>query len=185
MSGISSLSGSSSATLLSYLQDSSKTSDASGANCTGKSDQGGPADFLTAELQDQGISGTDLEDLLKKIQDAVQSVTSGSNGKPDRSAIHDAVNKVLKDAGVDTDKIDSDLQAKGARPHHKHAHTSSSSDTDTETDLDALLQSLGVDPAKFKSALENAVKNAGSDGSIDVSQLFASAAAGSQIDVKA
>jgi hypothetical protein len=185
MSGISSLSGSSSTSLLSYLQNSSKTSGASGAGCAGKSDQAGPMSFLSSELQDQGVSGTDLDDLLKKVQDAVQSVTSGSDGKPNRDAIHDAVNKVLKDAGVDTDKIDNDMKAKGPRPHHhKHAATSTASDTD-DTDLDALLQSLGVDPAKFKKALDNAVKNAGSDGTIDVSQLFASAAAGSQLDVKA
>jgi Clp amino terminal domain, pathogenicity island component len=184
MSGISSLSGSSSTSLLSYLQNSSKTSGASGASCAGKSDQGGPMGFLTSELQDQGISGTDLDGLLKKIQEAVQSVTSGSDGKPNRDAIHDAVNKVLKDAGVDTDKIDNDLKAKGPRPYHKHATTSANSDTD-DTDLDALLQSLGVDPAKFKKALESAWKNAGSDRDIDVSQLFASAAAGSQLDLKA
>jgi hypothetical protein len=181
MSGVSSLSVSSSTNLLSYLQNTSTMSGASGSSCAGKSDQDGPMSFLTAELQDQGYSGTDLEDLLKKIQEAVQSVTNGSDGKPGRSAIHDAVNKVLKDAGVDTDKIDGDFKAKGPRPHHKHANAG----TDSDTDIDALLESLGVDPAKFKLALENALKNAGSDGSIDVSQLFASAAAGSQLDVKA
>jgi hypothetical protein len=133
-----------------------------------------------------GYSGTAIDDLLTKIQDAVKGVQSASDGsKPDPKAIHGAVNQVLAGAGVDTNKIDQDFAAK--HPHHRHGHhggSESSSDSSNST-IDQLLLSLGVDPKKFADALKTAVQNAGSDGSIDVSKLFASAAAGSQVDVTA
>ncbi len=184
MSGVSSLSASNSNSLLSYLQSTSKTSSAaSGSNCADNSDQDNPMSALSSELQQQGYSGTNLDDLLTKIQDAVQSVKSGSDGQPDRGAIRDAVNKVLKDAGVDTDKVDNDLKAKG-HGHHHHGHAGASSDANNP-DTDSLLESLGVDPTKFKSALESALQNTGTDGSIDLSKLFASAAVGSQLNLQA
>ena len=40
--------------------------------------------------------------------------------------------------------------------------------------LDAILEALGVDPAKFKSALQEAINNPDSDGSLDLSKPFAS-----------
>ncbi len=184
MSGISSVSASSTTSLLDYLNSASKTSAANGSACAGQAEQAGQADpvsFLSSELQQQGYSGTNLDDLLKKIQDAVQSVKSGSDGPPDRNAIHDVVNQVLKDAGVDTNKIDNDFKAKGHAHHHHHAGAKSSQDSE----IDPLLRSLGVDPTEFKSALQNAIQNVGSDGSIDVSKLFASAAVGSQINLQA
>lgn len=183
MSGISSLGASGASSILDYLKNSTKSTSITGADCADGSsgaEQNKQLSFLTAELQQQGISGTDLEDLLKKIQDAAQSVPKDSNGRPDRAAIHEAVNKVLKDAGVDTDKIDKDFKAK-VRGSWKSGDGLSGSDPE----IDALLASLGVDPAKFKSALQSAIQNANGDGSIDLSQLFASAAAGSQVNLLA
>jgi hypothetical protein len=184
MSGISCVSASNTTSLLDYLNSASKTSAASAsvpAGQTDQSDQAGPPGFLSSELQQQGYSGTNLDDLLKKIQDAVQSAKSGSDGPPDRNAIRDAVNQVLKDAGVDTNKIDNDFKAAGHAHHHHHAGAKSGQDSE----IDPLLESLGVDPTEFKSALQNAIQNVGSDGSIDVSKLFASAAVGSQINLQA
>ena len=96
--------------------------------------------------------------------DACESSWIGDRQAAKANRIHE-----LKDAGVDTDKIDKDLKAKAqARP------TDGQPGTDPE--IDALLASLGVDPAKFKSALQTAIQKSGNGGSIDLSQVFSSAA---------
>jgi hypothetical protein len=187
---ISSVGANSSKSLFNYLNTAS-----SGADSADLIDDGSPADaiqqppakgpvgFWSNELEQQGYSGTDLAGLLTKVQDAVNTVRSEIAGRPEPGAIHDAVTKVLKDAGVDTDKIDQDFKAA-----HLHAHRHGGADGQQaaqDDGLDAILNALGVDPAKFKSALQSAIANAGDDGSIDVSQLFASAAVGSQLDVQA
>lgn len=181
MSGISSLGTSGASSILDYLKNSTKSTSVTGPSPFDEASspqQGQPLSFLTSELQEQGISGTDLQALLKKIQEAADSVPKDKNGRPDRAAIRDAVHQVLKDAGVDTDKIDRDLKAKA------HARTSDGL-PGTDLEIDALLESLGVNPAKFKLALQTAIQNSGNDGSIDLSQLFASAAVGSQVDLLA
>jgi hypothetical protein len=189
MSGISSVGSSASSYSLNISASfsspaSSKSSSSCGAGAQGTS----PEDFLKSELEQQGYSGTALDDLLTKIQDAVKGVqtANGDGSKPDPKAIHDAVNKVLADAGVDTNKIDQDFAAQHPHRHHGHGHKKGGESSDaTSSSIDQLLLSLGVDPKKFADALNTAVQNAGSDGSIDVSKLFASAAAGSQVDVTA
>ena len=147
MSGISSLGTTGASSLLDYLKNSTKSSNLTGASSldgASGTQQTEPLSFLSTELQEQGISGTDLQDLLKKIQDAADSVPKDKNGRPDRSAIRDAVTQVLKDAGVDTAKIEKDLKAK---VHGRPADGQSGGDPE----IDALLESLGVNPAKFKS----------------------------------
>jgi hypothetical protein len=195
---ISSVGANSSNTLFAYLNSSATGNDASdliddgsstvpGVQPPAQTAAQGPEGFLANELQEQGYSGTDLSDLLEKVKDAVNEVRSQSgDSRPEPGAIHDAVTKVLKDAGVDTDKIDQDFKA--AHPHGGHHHHGGAGGVDgdqpqQDDSLDDILQALGVDPAKFKSALQDAINNPGEDGSLDLSQLFSSAAPGSQLDV--
>jgi hypothetical protein len=196
---ISSVGPNSSNTLFTYLNSSASGNDASDLIDDGSSTVPsvqppvqtageGPEGFLANELQEQGYSGTDLSDLLEKVKDAVNEVRRQSgDSRPHPVASHDADTNVLKDAGVDTDKIDQDFIA--AHPyggHHHHGGGAGGVDGDqTQQDgsLDDILQALGVDPAKFKSALQDAINNPGEDGSLDLSQLFSSAAVGSQLDV--
>jgi hypothetical protein len=196
---ISSVGANSSNTLFAYLNSSSTGNDASDLIDDGSStvpsvqppaqtSAQGPEGFLANELAKQGYSGTDLAELLAKVQDSVNDVRSQSgDSRPESGAIHDAVTKVLKDAGVDTDKIDQDFKASHPHGgHHHHGGGAGGVDGDQpqqDDGLDAILQALGVDPAKFKSALQDAINNPGADGSLDLSQLFSSAAVGSQLDV--
>jgi hypothetical protein len=192
---ISSVGANSSNTLFTYLNSSATGGDASdliddgsstlpGAQPPAQTAAEGPEGFLANELQEQGFSGTDLSDLLEKVKEAVNDVRNASEGRPEPGAIHDAVTKALKDAGVDTDKIDQDFKAAHSHGHHHGGGGGVDGDQAAQDDgLDAILQALGVDPAKFKSALQDAINNPGEDGSIDLSKLFASAAVGSQLDV--
>jgi hypothetical protein len=133
--------------------------------------------------------------LQAKIEAAVQSAQSASSDSADPSKIHDAINKVLQDAGVNTDQIDADMKAQhpggpggpppgGMDGASNSASDSSDSDT-TDNTISALLKQLGVDPKNFESALESALKNSDGTGSIDLSKLFASAGTGSQVDTYA
>lgn len=192
MSSISSLS-TSSGSLAALLQSLSQTSATSSTSTTSSQTQPqNPEDFLTSELEKQGYTGSSLSDLQAKIEAAVQSVQSSSNGTASGSQIHDAINSVLQSAGVNTDEIDSDFKAAHPRGHHRHhsdsdnsATTPTATDSATGTDITQLLQSLGVDPAKFESALESAVQNQQNGGTLDLSKIFASAGTGSQINVLA
>jgi hypothetical protein len=196
MSTLAGISGSGSSNLLRILQNLSETNSVSSSSGTAESPQG-PEEFLTSELEKQGYTGSQLSDLQAKIETAVQSVQSSSSGPADPSKIHDAINSALKDAGVDTDQIDADFQtqhpqgprgAGGPPPGGMGAMagtTGSSSTSSTDTSISTLLTQLGVDPENFESALESALQNAGSTGTIDLSKLFASAGTGSQVDTYA
>ena len=191
MSTVSGVSGSNSSELLKMLQNVAKATSASSTSGTTGSGKG-PEEFLTSELEKQGYTGSKLSDLQAKIEAAVQSVQSSSSESGDPSKIHDAINTVLKEAGVDTDKIDADMKAQrpsGPPPGGKGGasnRTSGASASDTTNDtISALLEQLGVNPTDFESALESALKNSDGTGSIDLSKLFASAGSGSQVDVYA
>jgi hypothetical protein len=186
MSTLAGVSGSNSSDLLRILQNISGTTGVSSSSGTTQASKG-PEEFLTSELEKQGYTGSQLSDLQAKIEAAVQSVQSSSSGAADPSKVHDAINSVLKDAGVDTDQIDADFQAQhpggpGGPPPGGMGGTSSSS---TETDISALLTQLGIDPDQFESALQSALQNANSTGTLDLSKLFASAGTGAQVDTYA
>jgi hypothetical protein len=166
--------------LLQRIKQSSATSDTSKSSSTASAS---PQEFLTDELEKQGYSGTSLSDLLSKIQSTVDSLQSSASGQVDPSSIHDAINKVLKDAGVDTDQIDKDLKAQ--HPHGSSSTGSASSSQNSTSNTDTLLSELGVDPKQFQAALQNALQNVNSDGTLDLSKLFASAGTGSQLNVLA
>jgi hypothetical protein len=197
MSNLSGVSGSNGNQLLSILQNIAGTIRTSYTTSTTQPTS--PEDFLTSELEKQGYTGSKLSDLQAKIEATVQSVQSSSSGQTDPSKIHDAINKVLKDAGVNTDEIDADLQAQGPGgprgpggtppggppPGGMGSTSNATSSTDTDNEISALLKQMGVDPKKFESALETALKNTDGTGSIDLSKLFASAGTGSQVDVMA
>jgi hypothetical protein len=176
MTRISSLNAASSNNLFSILARSRENAGPSPSDSDAPSSS--PQDFLTSELQDQGYTGTALDDLLAKIQEAVKSVQGADGQRPKPGALHDAINKVLKDAGVDTDKIDQGFAARGPRPPHD-------ADSSQGSGIDELLATLGIDPKQFESALLAAIQNPGSDGKLDLSQLFATAVPGSQLDLHA
>jgi hypothetical protein len=192
--GISGAGGSSLLTMLQNLSATSSTTSTSKASGTAQS----PEDFLTSELEKQGYSGSQLSDLQSKIETAVKSLQTSNSGSVDPAKIHDTINSVLKSAGVDTDQIDADFQAQhpggpggpGGPPPGGSAGTSSSTtgsadDSDTSDAISSLLTKLGIDPQKFESALSSALQNVKSDGSIDLSKLFASAGTGTQVDLVA
>jgi hypothetical protein len=163
MSGISSLSASGPDNLFSILTNSSKTSGSKRHH--GKSEEAkksDPLEFLSTELQDQGYSGASLETLLTNITDAVKVQGTKSDGTTDPAAIHDAIDKVLKDAGVDTDKIDRDLQAQKLQSPNAAAASSDQ--------VEALLTAL---------------KSASAGGSSDASKMVASAIPGSLLNLQA
>jgi hypothetical protein len=176
MSRISSLNAASSYNLSSILAQARENAESPDAGSGAPSDS--PHDFLVSELEDQGYTGAALDELLDKIQAAVQGLQSAKGAPPKLSDLHDAINKVLKDAGVDTDKIDDDFAARaGARNGGK-------SDAGGGQ-LDELLAALGIDPKQFESALVAALQNPNSDGTIDLSKLFATAKPGAQLNLQA
>lgn len=167
--------------LLQKIESTKKTSPSTSAEASE-----GPQKFLTDELEKQGYSGSKLSDLLTKIQSAVDGLQNSSTGQVDSSKIHDAINKVLKDAGVDTDQIDQDFQTQHPHGPGGPPPMDGASSTDNSTSsTDTLLSALGIDPKQFQAALQSALLNVSSDGTIDLSGLFASAGTGSQINVLA
>jgi len=175
-------------TLYALLQKIKQTTAANKTSQSASADAPeGPQEFLTGELEKQGYSGSTLSDLLAKIQSTVDALQNSGTGQVDPAKIHDAINKVLKEAGVNTDQIDKDFQAQhphgpgGGPPPMDSASSSENSTSSTDT----LLSALGIDPKQFQAALQNALLNVSSDGSIDLSGLFASAGTGSQINVLA
>lgn len=190
MSSLSGISTSDQSTLYSLLQRLNQTASTSETSQSSSAAPESPQTFLTGELEKQGYSGSKLSDLLTKIQSAVDGLQNSGTGQVDPSSIHDAINKVLKDAGVNTDQIDQDFKTQ--HPHGQHGHHGSAGSTDSAsstqnstTSTDTLLSELGVDPKKFQVALQNALLNANSDGSIDLSKLFASVGTGSQLNLLA
>ncbi len=164
MSGISGLSGSGLNTLFDYLSKPSSSDPTSAASDVGdraETPLQNPKEFLTAELEKQGYTGTALADLQAKIESAVEATVIANNGIGDPKAIHEAINEVLKEAGADTAAIDKDAQVLRAAGHHHHRHhhaqsTSSDASAASDDSIDALLKQLGVDPTDFNSALQNA-----------------------------
>ncbi len=196
MSGISSLSAAGSNNLFSYLTSSSKTSESKRQSDSNDAQPAGPLGFLAKALEAQGYSGTSLEDLLAKIGEAVSAQQSASGGQADPAALRDAIDKVLKDAGVDVQKLHEDLRSH--RPHGarsprptggESALSSISGDSDGDGDgsgnADSILQTLGVDPSQSASSLARALQNIGAGGSVDLAQLFADTAPGSLINLLA
>jgi Clp amino terminal domain, pathogenicity island component len=187
MSGISSISATGSNNLLSYLTSTSKSSQSKRSSDANDSQPAGPLDFLTQELESQGYTGTSLQDLLAKIGDAIEAQQTASGGQSDPGALRDAIDKVLKDAGVDTDKIHQDFKAHrshGSAPAQPAGGESALDillGDDADGNDDSILKSFGVDPSQYAQALQNI----GSNGSAGLSQLLASAAPGSLINLLA
>jgi hypothetical protein len=77
------------------------------------------------------LENTIQQDVLKAIQDAEQS----GNTSDLKTVIHDAVDKALKDAGVNPNSQSTAAnETEGHKGHHGHHHAQSTDSTDTSTD---------------------------------------------------
>jgi hypothetical protein len=127
-------------------------------------------------LEAQGYSGTELSDLMSKIQDAataaMQNTGDSTGGKGD---VRSAVEQVLKDAGVDVEQFNEDIGVGNEAP------------PDGAQGQPAFVQTLkeqGITMSEFFSRLQTAIGN--SDGqTLDLSQLLTGISVGSEIDVTA
>ena len=141
---------------------------------------------LTQELESQGFTGTKLSDLKTKIQDAVSTAMQSMDSTTDRGqSVRTAVEKVLKDAGVDVDKLNQDMGIGKDGPPEASQATDGS--TEASQALDAFMKMLdqqGIDPKQFLDRLQSMAQNSNGQ-TMDISQLFSGVAVGSEIDVKA
>jgi len=214
MSALSTVSTSSSAQLyqlLQELQQSSKSSQTNGVS--GSTTQGTGSDpmdqFWDTELESQGFSGTALSDLRAKIESAAETAKSSSS---DPEAVKTAVQQVLKDAGVDVDKVDADMATQRAKggggpggaggmggaggpppmpPTEQSEGTDSDSDdassssasTSTKKTLAEQLASLGIDSSSFLQALQAFLSS--DNKTADISSLFTNIPTGTQVNLTA
>lgn len=126
---------------------------------------------LTSALQSQGFSDTQLSDLREKIDTAMKSARE--NGS-DPEALKSAVDSVLQEAGVDLEQFQQDIGAPSGPPQGMQGGSSSTSGAQ----FDSFLQSRGIDPTQFKTALMSSINNG-----TDLSQAFSGADVGSDVDV--
>jgi hypothetical protein len=172
--------------LLKQLQaNSASESTGSSFSTSAAKDARGPQgmdQFWNSELESQGITGSKLTDLRTEMDKAANDAKSSSN---DPAAVKTAVTKVLKDAGVDTDKIDADMKAqRGRGGPPPSAPPSSTSDSSSSTSLESQLQALGItDTSSFLDSLKSFLSSNSSSSSI--SDLFSTLPTGSQINVLA
>jgi hypothetical protein len=153
---------------------------------------------LDQALESQGITGSALSDLRSKIEDAVKTARASADGSTDgRAAVKSAVDQVLKDAGVDVDKLhaamrppgkaggDGDGDGDDGRPGGATgAQGGDSSSAAAAASLSKALQSKGIDPGQFFQSLNQAVDNSnGKD--VDFSSVFAQFGMGSSVDTMA
>lgn len=206
MSALSSVSTSSNSQLYQLLQELQQSSKSrktnTTSNSTSQSSDTDPMDqFWNTELEAQGFSGTALSDLRAKMETAADTAKSSS---ADPSAVKTAVQQVLKEAGVDLTKVDTDLDAQrpkgmggpggmGGPPPAPPSDSSGSTDSSeedsttssstTKQTLAEQLASLGIDSSSFLTALQ-AFLTSDNEAS-DISSLFSSIPNGSQVDLTA
>jgi hypothetical protein len=149
---------------------------------------------LDQALESQGITGAALSDLRSKIEDAVKTAKASADGSTDgRAVVKSAVDQVLKDAGVDVDKLhaamrppghgegDGDDGGPGGATSTQGRDSSSAA---AAASLSKALQSKGIDPGQFFQSLNQAVDNSnGKD--VDFSSVFAQFGTGSSVDTMA
>jgi hypothetical protein len=190
MSSISSVNTSSMSEWLERIRANQSTQESQKAG--GTPPPGPPPDMqekIAAALENQGIEGSTLSDLRAKIQDAIDSVTESSDGATDhREALRNAIDGVLEEAGVDMDQFRASMGGPDGSPPAGGMPPGSASDEDDDanqsSDLAAFLQSKGIDFNQFLTSLMEAIQDS-DDGNVDLSKVFASAGAGSDIDVLA
>jgi len=107
---------------------------------------------LESALKAAGADPAKLPELEQQIQDAVEKARQNTGGSTDpRTAIQDAVNKVLSDNGLDPAKFDAQMKAQhaGGPRHHRHrgvAQTGSAAGTAPE-EQSPQVQPLATAPA--------------------------------------
>jgi len=153
---------------------------------------------LDQALESQGITGSALSDLRSKIEDAVKTARAGSDGSTDgRAAVKSAVDQVLKDAGVDVDKLHAAMRPPGKGGGSSDGDgddaggtggTATAQNADASgaaaASLSKALQSKGIDPGQFFQSLNQAVDNSnGKD--VDFTSVFAQFGTGSSVDTMA
>ncbi len=148
-----------------------------------------PGDFdqkLAQELESQGFTGTKLSDLRTKIQEAMSSAMKSTDATTDRGqSVRTAVEKVLKDAGVDVDKLNQDMGIGKDGPSGASQATDGSSDaSEALSAFMKMLDQQGIDPKQFLDRLESMVQNSNGQA-VDISKLFSGVAVGSELDVVA
>jgi hypothetical protein len=133
MSGISSISSTSDLYYQQLLQSLSQQNNAgSDSNADQLSSQSASTAVPSTGSQSlNSLENTIQQDVLKAIQDAEQS----GNTSDLKTVIHDAVDKALKDAGVNPNSQSTAAnETEGHKGHHGHHHAQSTDSTDTSTD---------------------------------------------------
>lgn len=152
MSSVGSVGGSSTLQVLQQLSGSSGISKSSGGPS--------PAKFEVA-VKDAGGANIDLDALQSKIEAAVKSVVQNADHSSEPSTIgtkiQQAVDQVLKDSGIDTDKLKSELGAPldggpGGSPFGRAGGPGGTRSSDIHLLLSALKNSSSTDATTDSSS---------------------------------
>lgn len=85
-------------------------------------DEQGFEQAFNAAAKSMGVEPSKVDDLRKQVEQAVKEVKDGSKGRGTRQAVGDAIDRVLKDNGIDPSKFHEAMKTQFDTMRHSNLH---------------------------------------------------------------